>query len=97
MKIKTLDYEDYVIVGKDTAAVGPRQEIIVPSSALGNLETPGRKCSHGVYIPANALDQNRAEFCSGCHPYIIKPTEDANVAPVNGNMRSTEAPSEPAI
>ena len=47
------------------------QEVVVPPSGLTPLITPGRKCFHGVYIPANSPDPNRAEYCTECYPLDI--------------------------
>lgn len=91
-KLKCFDIEDVIMTSKDTVEPGPIQEIIVPSSPLGNLDTPGRKCSHGVYIPANQLDQVRAEYCSLCRPHVIKLQEDSG-APVSIALRANEVQS----
>ena len=57
--------------GKTPFPSRPPQDIVVQPSGLTPLTTPGRKCAHGVYIPANSEDPNRAEYCSECYPYDI--------------------------
>jgi hypothetical protein len=54
------------------------QDIIVePSGLVPEIYTPGRKCGHGVYIPANSQDPGRAEFCTLCNPYLILTKKNA--------------------
>jgi len=57
--------------GKTAFPVGLPQDIAVEPSGLTPLITAGRKCAHGVYIPASSQDPNRAEYCSECYSYII--------------------------
>jgi hypothetical protein len=40
---------------------------VVPSG-LTNVRKNGTKCLHGIYIPANSLDHERADYCSICRP-----------------------------
>jgi hypothetical protein len=59
---------------------------------------PGHKCAHGVYIPANSRYQERARYCSICHPYPILRCEfvwcSPNGATVN-NIRYSGPPFPP--
>ena len=57
--------------GRATAPVVPRQEIEVAASGLSQVNQPGGKCEHGVYIPAAYLHTNIAPYCSICRPYEI--------------------------
>lgn len=77
---------------REHGPTGLRQEIEVPSSGeqvelnvfgisdQPPIRTPGRKCEHGVYIPAyaNNYDINRAPYCSICNPYLMKMKGHAN-------------------
>lgn len=56
------------------------QEIVVPQSEQTSVTIPGRKCTHGVYIPANSPDENRAEYCTLCSPYKLSTKEYAAYA-----------------
>ena len=50
----------------------PPQDIVVePSMENADTLPAGRKCGHGVYIPANSQDPNRAAYCTLCQPYFI--------------------------
>lgn len=33
------------------------------------VDSPGGKCIHGVYIPANQTNLNQADFCTVCESY----------------------------
>ncbi len=63
-----------VIEGRHQVEPGPVQEIAVEPSGLTDLRTPGKKCAHGVYIPANDYE---ARYCYVCTPYVIRTKEDA--------------------
>ncbi len=57
--------------GKSPLLSPAPQDMVVQPSGQSGLITPGRKCGHGVYIPANSSDANRAEYCTNCYPYDI--------------------------
>jgi hypothetical protein len=84
---KVYSLDEMIITGKDKAHVGPHIDIIVCASPLGALTLAGRKCEHGVYIPATTTYPNHAPYCSLCYPILIKPKSE--------NTVGIETPFEP--
>ena len=70
---KLVNIDDAKEVGKAPFDTPQAQEIIIPPSGLepDPIFAAGKKCAHGVYIPANSPDPNRAEYCTNCYPYNI--------------------------
>lgn len=63
--------DDMREAGHVLADVRPHISLVVPSSGLSGIETPGTKCDHGVYIPATSPWPDHAQYCSVCRPYVI--------------------------
>ncbi len=59
------------IVGKVSDGDSPDRDHLRTSIQIGD----GFKCEHGGYIPASAVNSNRAPYCSVCYPYVVKFTE----------------------
>jgi hypothetical protein len=76
---KVYSLDEMIITGKDKAHVGPHTDIIVCASPLGALTLAGRKCEHGVYIPATTTYPNHAPYCSLCYPILIKSKESIEI------------------
>lgn len=70
---KLVDISDAKEVGKSPFISPLPQEIVIMPSGLepDPILVAGKKCAHGVYIPANSNDPNRAEYCTICYPYDI--------------------------
>lgn len=78
---KLVMIDDAKVVGRiDLDEKAFAQEVVVPPSEQTSVNIPGRKCSHGVYIPANSPDENRAEYCTLCSPYKLSTKEYAAYA-----------------
>jgi hypothetical protein len=74
IEIKLALLEDVKILRKAYEGIWdrPAQDVVVePSGMIPEIFTPGRKCGHGVYIPANSMDPSRAEYCTLCNPYFL--------------------------
>lgn len=70
-------FDEIKELGRVENLVGPAQNIGIPVSGQTNITIAGRKCEHGVYIPSNSFDSNRAEFCTSCRPVVIETRTDA--------------------
>lgn len=68
--------DDALIIGRVAADVRPRLTLEVPASGLSGVIQSGGKCDHGVYIPATAIDHDRAPNCSLCYHYAIAVREN---------------------
>jgi hypothetical protein len=77
MKHKVKSTKDYHIVAQERVAVIsiPMQVQVIPGP-LSTIDVPGIKCAHGVYIPATSMEQTSSEYCSVCHPYILREIPD---------------------
>ena len=71
-KLAIFSPDKVTIISRAVAEVGPHSDIAVPSSPEHNLNHPGTKCEHGVYIPATSVRPNHAPYCSLCYPYVLE-------------------------
>jgi hypothetical protein len=63
---------------RSSFTAGPVQLINIPPSGLTEVQAPGLKCNHGVYIPAPWITPaGRADTCTLCHPLEVV-TKQAN-------------------
>lgn len=70
-RVIPIDKSNDVLI-KIKAPVNPHTDIVMPPSGDTFVTISGRKCDHGVYIPANAESPDHAPFCSVCYPYEFK-------------------------
>ena len=68
---RLVELVDAFIYGKFIGAPTTATNVEVPPSGLTDLTLNGRKCEHGIYIPANSEDPDRALYCTLCYPYEI--------------------------
>ncbi len=73
-KLKLIPVNEAYIEGKHETGPQPSVDVPVPPSGLTELRATGKKCTHGVYIPANT---DKAHYCYVCTPYVIRTKADA--------------------